>query len=166
MKTIKVLALTAALVSTGVVAETYTTTVGVTNLATALNWEQTTPLQFPSLLLDGATPANAKCYVGYASPYDSVGNNRLCPGDKSAATEAVFAITGTPNATITVQHTVTPQTIEGITFYSYINSGKSIVLDSAGVGAYKLGGQLQLVDQSLNTSDSLTFSYDLEFVAQ
>lgn len=164
MKTIKlisVLALTSALTSTATKADTYSTTVNIDNVATSLTWAETAPMQFATVIIDGATTAGMKC----VTHRDDANQNALCPGDRTNVTDAMFTLTGSPNGGITATIDGTVQTKEGISFQPFISTF-STFLDASGNGTARIQGHLTMVDKTLNTSPSITFDYDLEFASQ
>lgn len=167
MKTIKLisaLALTSALTSTAIQADTYSTTVSVENLAAVLAWSETTPMQFATLVIDGASVITShQCFAGV---FDDAAHNELCPGDRSSVSPGVFTVTGFPNASVNVAYSAPSQTHEGIQFIIRDIDGYSLTLDAAGQATYRVGGQLVLRDKSVNLSNDLTFTYDVEFSAQ
>ncbi len=167
MKSFKILALAGALVSSSVLmspsatAIIYSTTVSVTDLTTSLSWSETQGMQFPGLILDGATNANDYCHTGN----NNSSSNSLCPGDRDGVSNSTFSLTGTPRGTVLPNLDRTPQIVEGIEFIPS-NVSSTVTLDINGNGNHYVSGRLQLKDRSAVVSNSLTFTYDLELTAQ
>ncbi|MFT4929112.1 MAG: hypothetical protein ACI8WB_005242 [Phenylobacterium sp.] len=167
MKSFRILTLAATLVSTGVLmsttvnAGTYSTTVNVDDLSTVIAWEETTGMQFATLLLDSNSAAGHSCYT-YSS---NVASNTLCPTSREGVSDSVFTVTGLPNANVGVQLDTTPQIIEGIRFVPTVRGG-ALVLDASGTADQTIGGALTLMDRAGVTSSDITFTYNLEFVGE
>ena len=161
MKLLKIIALTAAVTSTVATANTYQTVVAIDDLAKTLAWSENTQMQFPRVILDASAVNGSTCHTNSIAGVD----NQLCNGDRQGATNAIFDVTGSPNANVAVNLDETVKTQEGISFKAH-NTGYAIALNSAGQGTYTVIGVLTLDDRSAVVSDSLTFTYDLEFAAQ
>ena len=161
MKTFKLLTVAAALVATSAGASTYNTTVSIDDLSPVLAWEETTGMQFPTLLLDGNTVNGDTCYTSTSSAT----LNELCPTDRTGSTSALFTISGTPNANVNIVLDTSPQTVEGIKFNPY-GTGTTIQLNASGTNTHVINGYLTMVDRAEVASASISFSYNLEFVGQ
>ena len=70
-------------------------------------------------------------------------------------------LTATANVVLNTSST----TQQGIKFTPGISSS-NVKLDASGLASYEVYGALQLIDKTLNVSNNLTFTYDLEFTAQ
>ncbi|NQZ10567.1 MAG: hypothetical protein HRT35_25730 [Algicola sp.] len=161
MKAFKLLTVAAALVATSAGASTYNTTVSIDDLSTVLAWEETTRMQFPTLLLDSSTANGNTCYTYSAA----ASNNLLCPTSRSSTTNALFTITGTPNANVRITLDTAPQTVEGIKF-TPVASASTVKLNSSGTSTNAIYGYLTLIDRTEVASTSINFTYNLEFVGQ
>ena len=163
MKSLKLLAISTIIATSTSYADTYTTNVQVDNLAQVLSWYPNTEMRFPTVLLDGNTPANAKCYTSDYSP--EVTDYSLCPGSRTDSSNAVFDVHGISNATANVVLDTTPIVIEGIEFTPAM-IGTNVTFNEFGAATYEVGGQLTLIDKNANISSSVIFNYNLEFTAQ
>lgn len=167
MKSFKILTLAATLATTGLLmstavnAGTYSTTVSIDDLSTILTWEETTPMQFPTLLLDKKSSVNDSC----DSNSSDASVNELCQTSRDGATNAIFTVSGTANGNFGIQLDQTPDIVEGIKFIPF-DVGGSLVLNENGTANHQIGGFLQLLDRDTVTSTNLTFTYNLEFVGQ
>jgi hypothetical protein len=167
MKSFKILAIAGALITSGALlsttatANTYSTTIDITDLASNLAWSETTGMQFPVLLLDGLTLTGHDCTTNNGDPR----YNELCPGSRTDVSNSIFNVTGLAGAEVGIQLDSTPQIIEGIQFVAF-DSVNSLVLNASGTATHLVAGQLILKDRAAITSNSITFSYNLEFTAQ
>lgn len=162
MKLLKILALTAAVTSTSAMAATYQTVISINDLSDTLAWSQAAQMQFATLVLDANAVNGSTCRT-----YDGrIIANDLCLGDRSEVTDAVYSITGLANASVRVILDNATTTQEGLQFRPILLTGETVNLNFSGEASYNVGGHLTLVDRSQLVSDSLTFTYDLEFSAQ
>ncbi|WP_028865530.1 hypothetical protein [Psychromonas aquimarina] len=141
-------------------AETYTTSVNINNSAKALHWSETTSLRFANVLLDGATPLGARC----STSSNQADKNRLCPGYRGEVSNALFTLSGEPNALVYVLIDTRAQRRDGISFKPVLIQGTQVRLDAHGKGSYQLGGELTFSDYS--ASGNISYGYDIEFYVQ
>lgn len=168
MKLFKTLTLATAILASGAmftvpaIAATYSTTIAISDLSQALDWTESTVMQFPTVVLDGATAAGHVCIT-----YNSASsNNTLCPGNRDSTANGIFSLTGTPNGAVAVQLDTTPVVKEGIEFQAATIAGNTVTLNNGGNGIHSVGGVLIMRDPALVTSTNITFNYDLEYTAQ
>lgn len=161
MKNFKLFTLAAGLLaSSSAMADTYSTVVNVADVADSLAWEETTQMKFPQIVLDALSVPGHNCH---SNSSNSAYNNQLCP-DKTGRTAAVFAVSGLANATVLVNLDTTAKVIEGLEFVPA--STNQTTLNSNGQSTVGVSGLLTLQDRALVVSNTITFTYDLEFTAQ
>ncbi len=161
MKSLKILALAGALLTTSATATTYSTTINIVDLAGNLTWVETAGMQFPTLLLDGLTVTGHDCRTDQTHPTW----NELCPGNRDNVSNSEFSVSGLPGAEVGIQLDITPQIKEGIQFGAF-HTANSLILDATGDATHSVAGKLVLVDRSAIVNNSITFTFDLEFTAQ
>ena len=168
MTAFKILLPAGAILTTGIMltsivtATTYTTTVNIDYQVRTLSWEQKTPMQFATVVFNDDTANGQICHTDSNKKQ----HNTLCPGARSTAKNADYEIKGIPNATVLVNLSTAASTVEGVEFQPLLIGENELKLDKKGQARYDIGGQLTLIDGSQTTSQSLTFSYELEFTAQ
>ncbi|MFT4929111.1 MAG: hypothetical protein ACI8WB_005241 [Phenylobacterium sp.] len=153
---------TTVLVTSVVIADTYTTTVNIDYQTSALHWSQTKPMQFATVVFNQQT-ANGQICQTHSNKKN---HNTLCSGSRGGVKNSAYDISGTPDSSVLVNLNSSTMTLEGIEFTPVLLGDNTLNLDKKGRASYDVGGQLILVDGALTNSTSLTFSYDLEFTSQ
>ena len=157
-----VLLTTGTLITSAVLANTYTTPIAIDYQTNTLNWTQKTPMQFATVVFNEKTANGQICHTHS----NKKSNNTLCPGNRGGVKNSDYTITGTPNTTVKVNLNTSKTTLEGIEFTPILLGKGDIKLNKKGRANYDIGGQLLLIDGAATSSTSLTFSYELEFVSQ
>ena len=152
--TLAALALGAGLTTSAMTqAETFEVTIEVTDIFTALALVETTPMKFPTIVLDGASANGHTCYTANA------GSSALCPNAVAGTDKnnSVFTVSGTPLDVVAIS-TNDPANQNGLGLS--VNTPGSVTLDADGNGSFPTWGLLRLTDINA-VQPSTTFEYEV-----